>query len=64
MAGIVNLNKARKARGRVEAARTAEQNRVRFGRSKAEKALAKAEEELRVRRLDALRREPDPAKGD
>ena len=34
---IVNLNKARKSRARAEAKKTAEQNAVKFGRTKAEK---------------------------
>ncbi len=37
MAEIVNLNRARKARQRAEAERQAAENRVRFGRTKADK---------------------------
>jgi hypothetical protein len=64
MGQIVNLNRARKAKVRADAARTATENRVRFGRTKAEKSRAKAEEALRLRRLDALRRDPVPERGE
>ena len=37
MADIVNLNKVRKAKSKADKAQTAEQNRVKFGRTKAEK---------------------------
>ncbi len=37
MAEIVNLNRARKARQRAQAERQAAENRVRFGRTKADK---------------------------
>jgi len=45
MAEIVNLRRARKAKGRAEAAKEAEANRVAHGRTKAEKQLAKAQAE-------------------
>jgi hypothetical protein len=61
MGEIVNLNKARKLRARSEATRTAEENRVRFGRTKAEKDRARSEEALRERRLDGAKRGDDPA---
>ena len=34
---VINLNKARKAKARVEAQAAAAENRVKFGRTKAEK---------------------------
>lgn len=43
MAEPVNLNKARKARAADEAKTRAAQNRVTFGRTKAEKAASKLE---------------------
>ncbi len=43
MAEPVSLNKARKARARADAKRKAAENRVRFGRSKAERAADAAE---------------------
>lgn len=41
-ADVVNLRQARKARTRSEKEKQAEQNRLTFGRSKAEKTLTKA----------------------
>ena len=49
---IVNLRKARKARERAEAQTRAAENRVRFGRSKADKSL-QAAEKLRDERIIA-----------
>lgn len=57
MSEIVNLNKARKARARIEARAGAAENRIRFGRTKAEKAGAKAESARAERRLDGAKRE-------
>jgi hypothetical protein len=51
-ADIVNLNKFRKARERAEAERQAEANRVRFGRTKAEREAATSEERAKDRVLD------------
>ncbi len=56
-ADVVNLRQFRKARTRSEKERQAEQNRLTFGRSKAEKSLtealnAKAEKTLDQGRLD------------
>jgi hypothetical protein len=58
MADIVNFNKARKRKARQLAAKTAAENRVRFGRSKADKQREAAELEAARRRLDQLHREP------
>lgn len=58
MADIINLNKHRKQKARAEAERLAADNRVRFGRSKAEKDKAAAETEAARQRMDQLRREP------
>ncbi|MGE5545340.1 MAG: DUF4169 family protein [Solirubrobacterales bacterium] len=52
MAEIVNLNRFRKAKAKAEARRTAEANRARFGRTKAEKEAVKAAEERAERQLD------------
>jgi len=57
MAEPINLNKARKALGRAEAKRQAAENRVRFGRDKAEKAVSKLEAERAQRAHDQSRRE-------
>jgi hypothetical protein len=51
-AEIINLRKARKAKARVEADARAAENRVRFGRSKAEREVREAEDRLSARRLD------------
>ena len=52
MAEVVNLNRARKAREKAAAQDTAAANRVRFGRTKAEKELARAREEKAARELE------------
>lgn len=52
---VINLNKARKAKAKAETKRRADENSVRYGRSKAEKELCDAQEEQRVTRLDAHR---------
>jgi hypothetical protein len=59
MAEIVNLNRFRKKKAREEAAARAAENRVRFGRTTAEKERDAALEYEAQRRLDQLRREPD-----
>lgn len=64
MAEIINLNKARKARAKAEAAREAAANRAAHGRSRAEKDLARARTDKRERELDGARREPPPSKDD
>lgn len=65
MATIINLNKARKQKARADAEKTAAENRVRFGRTKAQKQQDAAAEAEARHRLDQLRRErpdqhPDP----
>ncbi len=57
MADVVNLNRFRKRKAREIAERQAEENRVRFGRTKAQKQRDAAEAEEAQRRLDQLRRE-------
>lgn len=54
---VINLNKARKARARTEAQVKAAENRVAFGRSKAEKQAARAEREKAARDLSGHERE-------
>jgi hypothetical protein len=54
---VVNLRKFRKAKQRVEKEGQAEQNRLTFGRTKAEKTLTKAVNEKAERALDQGRRE-------
>ena len=57
MAEIVNLRTARKRKARADKDAQAEQNRITFGRTKAEKNQARAEADLAARRLDAHRRD-------
>ena len=57
MGEIVNLNKARKSKARSDAKAGAAENRARFGRSKADKAMDKAKAAQLERRLDQARRE-------
>ncbi len=51
----VNLNKARKAKTRAEAKAKADQNAVRFGRSKAQQVLEAAQAEQASKRLSQLK---------
>jgi hypothetical protein len=55
MSNILSLSKARKAKARAEHDRQAEANRLSFGRTKAEKAQAKAEKALADKRINAHR---------
>lgn len=57
MAEPINLNKARKARAAVDAKRQAAENRVRFGRTKAEKTAAQLQADKLARTLDQTKRE-------
>ena len=52
MGEIVNLNKARKNHNRAVERRKAAENRVRHGRTRAEKAKDRDEAERRARELD------------
>jgi len=69
MGDVINLNQARKRRARAEAEREAAQNRVKFGRSKAQKQQDAAAAEEARRRLDLLKRDApadpeEPGTGD
>jgi hypothetical protein len=57
MAEIVNLNRVRKARAKVEAGKRAEANRAKFGRTKAEREAKAVEQARRDALLDGARRE-------
>lgn len=59
MGEIVNLNRARKAREKVQAKRSAEINRTTFGRSRAEREAADREREKAKAALDSHRRDDD-----
>ena len=53
----INLNKARKVRARAAEKAQAAENRVRFGRTKAEKAASKLEAERARRSHEGAKRE-------
>jgi hypothetical protein len=57
MGEVVNLRRARKDRARREKEAQAQENRVTFGRSKAERELTAAQKRLETQSLDAHRRE-------
>jgi len=59
MAAIVNLNRARKQKARVDKTVQATQNRIVFGRTKAEKSKAAAERTIAQKLVDAHKRETD-----
>ena len=52
MADVVNLNQFRKSKTRVDKAKKADDNRIKFGRTKAEKVKDEAEREKHKRELD------------
>jgi hypothetical protein len=52
MGNVVNLNRFKKQKARDTRASEADANRVKFGRTKAEKKLNEAEKELAARKLD------------
>lgn len=56
-AKIINLRRARKAKQRQKAEAHAEENRAKFGRTKAEREATHAKADMELRRLDNLRRE-------
>lgn len=63
-AEIVNLRKARKAKARADKERTAAENRVVHGRSKAERQREASDKDRLQRELDGakLREKPDDRK--
>jgi hypothetical protein len=52
MAEIINLNKVRKARAKAGAQQQAAENRIRHGRTKAEKQAERAATEAAAKKLD------------
>jgi len=60
MGDIVSLKLKRKHKARGERQAQAAENRAKFGRSKDEKALSKAKDELATRKLEGHRREHEP----
>lgn len=59
MSEIVNLRQFRKAKARVDKARQAEVNRVKFGRSKAERKLDAEEQARRDKILEGIKLDDD-----
>jgi hypothetical protein len=57
MGDVVNLNKARKAKARGDARMTADANRAKFGRTRAEKERDHAEKARAERLLDGSKLE-------
>ena len=57
MSQPVNLNRFRKDKARENAGRLADANAVKFGRTKIEKAVDKAEAARKAKLLDGLKRE-------
>lgn len=57
---VINLRQARKRLARAGAEKQARENRIRFGQTKAEKQVRKAEETRHTRQHEAGRIEPDP----
>lgn len=57
MADPVNLNKARKAKARAGKVQSAAENRQKFGRTKAQKALEKSAGDKLKKATDEARRE-------
>lgn len=52
MVNVINLNKKRKTKIRLEKEKTASENRIKFGRTKKEKQLEKQDNERNERHLD------------
>lgn len=62
MVEIINLNKKRKAKTRLEKEKKAAENRIKFGRTKKEKQLEKQEKERSERYLDGHKLEKNEEK--
>jgi hypothetical protein len=58
MGEVANLNKARKAKARGEAKATAVENRLKFGRTKAQRTAAERERAAIAEVVDGAKREP------
>ena len=59
MGDLINLNKARKARAKVEAEKKAADNRAKFGMTKAEKTKIADEKARLARHVDGHKRDDD-----
>ncbi|HWI86826.1 MAG TPA: DUF4169 family protein [Sphingomonas sp.] len=58
MGDVINLRQARKARDRAAAAKAATEARALHGRTKAQRAIERAEAERLKHKIDQSRREP------
>lgn len=57
MAELINFNKARKAKAKVDGKAQAAENRAKFGQTKGQKAAARLDADRARRELDGKRRE-------
>ena len=57
MAEIINLRRARKRKERADKEAQAAENRIAFGRTKAERTVSEARNDLAKRRLEAHKRD-------
>ena len=64
MTEIVNLNQFRKNKRRAEEKRVAANNRLEFGRTKAERETAAAEKAAKEKDLDGKKAHPGPVDDD
>lgn len=64
MSNVINLRQARKAKARADKASQAEVNRVKFGRSKAQRVADAADEKARIALLEGARREKTSGQAD
>lgn len=62
MTKVINLARFRKKKTRADKEKQAEENRAKFGRTKAEKKASKMEEERAQRRLDGHETQADDKK--
>ena len=58
MAEILSLSKARKTKAKADKEALAAENRAKFGRTKAEKAVDQARRDLAEKGIDAHKRDP------
>ncbi|MEO7222751.1 MAG: DUF4169 family protein [Devosia sp.] len=58
MADIISISRARKAKARADKDAMAAENRVKFGRTKAEKAADKSRKAAAEKSIDGHKREP------
>lgn len=57
MADIINLRHARKSKARSDKDKKAQENRVKFGRSKSEKTLERIDKMRQIKALDGKKRD-------